>query len=616
MQREITFSKYRNIGIEQEESLLLNRTMKRGEMGGLVIVIGPNNAGKSNVLDGVSSLGAGTLQKRDRTELSLRSEDRDPHVSLLVHGKGVHLSCTVGLGKSKSWTVVTPAVPHLSDEDFKKELVHLASLLNQAGVNDENFKTLKDVIAKGLKEDSLEVDEVLDAIYNSISFSPLRWGDKDYAKLSEAMEAEGNYFKKAWGRSLRSDSEEADHYLESVTGLPFFPKIVPYEEHALSNRDLKKSTVTLSNSPFFTSLFRAIGVDLKEIDDTYRQYNSFHNVASFLKMKEKIAEKLAPVASEFNRLYGTENDPYSFSVSFDPYDVSFGLARGKGKDPIMLDYQSTGFKWFFNLFFNCLNEGTLAPGDIIVMDEPATHLHPQGQQELHRFLKEFAKKNDLTILIATHSPFLIDPDDYDELRVIRFADNRAHIDNLFTAVNMEDPDSLLPIKTALTIKQNVLYDTETQVVWVEGITDYCYLTLFKRLLGKTGISFIPFNGVGENDEAQKAILSRLSSVRFHQVTMLVDGDEAGRAMKKSARNTCFSDLVLVSDLSMPNHPVKEIEDLFSVEDRTKFTVLDPESTDTFKKANLASVMKDNATLLDFSPETIQAFTCLFSLLED
>lgn len=68
--------------------------------------------------------------------------------------------------------------------------------------------------------------------------------------------------------------------------------------------------------------------------------------------------------------------------------------------------------------------------------------------------------------------------------------NRSKIDNLFTAVNYEDPDSLLPIKESLTIEQNVIYILKTEVVWVEGITDYNYLTMFKKLLAtRTSPSF-------------------------------------------------------------------------------------------------------------------------------
>ena len=53
MQRLIRFSKYRNIGLEKDDYLLLNGDFQKGKMGNLVIVIGPNNSGKSNVLQGI-----------------------------------------------------------------------------------------------------------------------------------------------------------------------------------------------------------------------------------------------------------------------------------------------------------------------------------------------------------------------------------------------------------------------------------------------------------------------------------------------------------------------------------------------------------------------------------
>lgn len=284
------------------------------------------------------------------------------------------------------------------------------------------------------------------------------------------------------------------------------------------------------------------------------------------------------------------------------------MARGESEDPIMIEYQSTGFRWFFNLYFNFLCSNQLKPGDIVIMDEPAMHLHPQGQKELRKFIKEFAVKNDLTFVIATHSPFLIDPDNYDELRVVSTKDNRSHIDNLFTAVNMDDPDSLVPIKESLTVKQNVFYEFETEVIWVEGITDYCYLTMFKKLLGKENIAFIPFQGVGADDEEQRAIIKRLKNIPFFKRNMLVDGDKAGRAMKKNCKDTAFNDVVCISDVPTQGKSFVEIEDLFSAEDRKKFG-LD-------KKASDATLMKKCCKLEDFSKETIENFKALFALLLD
>ena len=34
--------------------------------------------------------------------------------------------------------------------------------------------------------------------------------------------------------------------------------------------------------------------------------------------------------------------------------IAFAMSRGKDGDPIMLEFQSTGFQWFFNLYFNYL----------------------------------------------------------------------------------------------------------------------------------------------------------------------------------------------------------------------------------------------------------------------
>ena len=63
----------------------------------------------------------------------------------------------------------------------------------------------------------------------------------------------------------------------------------------------------------------------------------------------------------------------------------FSMARGKEEDAIMLNSQSTGFKWFFNLYFNFLAKGLLKYGDIVVIDEIGATLHPQGLVELRKF---------------------------------------------------------------------------------------------------------------------------------------------------------------------------------------------------------------------------------------
>ena len=282
--------------------------------------------------------------------------------------------------------------------------------------------------------------------------------------------------------------------------------------------------------------------------------------------------------------------------------------------PIMYEQQSTGFKWFFNFYFNFICFNKLNVGDIVVIDEPATNLHVEGQRELRKFIKEFAIKNGITFVISTHSPFLIDVDNLDELRIVSAKDGEAKIENMFSACSIDDIDTLKPIKHSLTVEQHVLYSDNSEVIWVEGITDYCYLTMFKKLFKEENVYFLPFNGVGKEEKKQKEILKRLCSIHFARRNILLDGDLAGQLMKTNCQETIFSNAILISDLNEKGNEFKEIEDLFSKADKEKYQVL-KEGSDIHKRAASAIIMKKTAKLEDFSKETINNFKRLFELIK-
>ena len=55
--RYVQISNFRNIGVsEQQQNICINRSIKNDYIGNLVLLIGPNNSGKSNVLDALSIL--------------------------------------------------------------------------------------------------------------------------------------------------------------------------------------------------------------------------------------------------------------------------------------------------------------------------------------------------------------------------------------------------------------------------------------------------------------------------------------------------------------------------------------------------------------------------------
>ena len=82
MERALYISKYRNIGFEKDERIVLNNSLEKGKMGNLVILVGANNSGKSNVLAALNSFNKQLLTERDLTTLSYDEKSQKPTLSL------------------------------------------------------------------------------------------------------------------------------------------------------------------------------------------------------------------------------------------------------------------------------------------------------------------------------------------------------------------------------------------------------------------------------------------------------------------------------------------------------------------------------------------------------
>ncbi len=609
MIRYLKLNKYRNLGLKEIDTLILNHGLDKKNIGDVVILIGSNNSGKSNVLDALHEITTQRLNERDKTTLSFETNDLKTKIIFGIKDDEASLEYEVSLDGTKCTNKFKKIINEsFNYDDFIIEFKNLISSFNNYFPNypygQQCLEQLNHLEDKSEENISSLIDECLN-----------KYRSRNYNYFINVINTNklNNVTLKEIISKLENDTiSQANSYIQSKYGMPFVPKIITYEEKKLDQGDLETSTNNLPNSLFFRSVFKAIDIDPKVIENAYSQYRTFRNKATLNKIKKEIDKKIAKLSEEFNKMYFAEKDQYHFAIELDDNNISFSMSRGDDEEPIMISYQSTGFRWFFNLFFNFLSSNELHYGDIIIMDEPATNLHPQGQQELHRFLKEFSIKNGLTFVIATHSPFLIDTDNFDELRIVKMENNQSTVCNLFTAMDIDDPDSLKPIKESLTIKQNVFYDLDTQVVLVEGITDYNYLTFFKNALGYKDIAFLPFQGVGNNEKNQTKILKELLKIRFHKRSLLLDGDKAGISLKEKCKNTDLEDAICITDIFKDK---EEIEDLFSKEDRTKFDVLNV-STEKYKKAYCSSLLKKTSSLDDFSEETINNFKTLFERLID
>ena len=96
------------------------------------------------------------------------------------------------------------------------------------------------------------------------------------------------------------------------------------------------------------------------------------------RLRKKYQSKVDEVANYFNTLFHQKDQEYSFELTFNPDRISFGISLGD--KALNYDAQSTGFQYFFNMFFNYFYNRTIVPGDVLIMDEPGTHLTVEGQE--------------------------------------------------------------------------------------------------------------------------------------------------------------------------------------------------------------------------------------------
>ena len=228
---------------------------------------------------------------------------------------------------------------------------------------------------------------------------------------------------------------------------------------------------------------------------------------------------------------------------------------------------------------NVFARDNLTNGDIVILDEPATNLHVVGQKALRNQIKEFGVNNGITFVISTHSPFLIDSDYLDELRLVVKDGNDSKIFNKFAEdFNAKDKvDSFLPIYTALTVDKHILLNPNNILVFVEGITDYNYLTAFKNLFKIDGINFLPFQGL-----YQPSLVKKLIKITKRPI-LLIDSDKPGEIFFERYKDYPELETHKLKDV---NKEWTEIEDLFSPQDQKAFCTSD-------KKLNLSSFFKSN-----------------------
>lgn len=580
MKRYVTIKNFRNINPviineeasdkEKEDEVKYGRLYLNGDIGqgGLISIIGANGTGKSNILSAVEKAFKGGIDdKRDNPKIDDFLECK-PELEIFIETD----SGNIYIGKIENDKLV-----------WKLEKINdLTNIIYNILIKNKELEKIYSEMLFDDEEINRYIINYLRKIYYQDEYTYIDKGkflkcllDSDYYNINNFYKKYEFNIQKAYRDIENNIIDPNDEFINNIMKYDCELEITSVYVHNklnIKNEELTINKDNVKNSSFLYSLFKSTS-NMETYKYLINNYDYIVSDVSFSKQKENEINRLFEdtISKRFNELYKSNND-YVFKIILETNYIRIYFETKNGLTN--LDNESDGFNWFFSLFFNTINPNELKKGDIIIIDEPEQHLSVPLIKELRKFLKQFAKDNGITIITSIQIPYFADINYLDELKIVELKQNGVgvKIENDFSATYGK-VDSLEKIINAFGVK-HIDITRDTRIIYVEGITDYNYLTAFKLLLEhienkEINIAFMPINGVGRpNDERQKNdIIKSLSQLSKNPI-LLIDGDNSADQFTELAKNTNLR----ITQLKDINPNFITIEDLFDYKDKQTYKI--------------------------------------------
>lgn len=203
------------------------------------------------------------------------------------------------------------------------------------------------------------------------------------------------------------------------------------------------------------------------------------------------------------------------------------------------DERSAGLKYFLSYFVQYLAHEPAEEGrpEILLMDEPDAFLSSSGQQDLMRIFEAFAEpdsdsRSPVQVIYVTHSPFLIDKNHAERIRVLE----KGEHDEGTRVVANASRNHYEPLRSALGGFAGEMAFIGTCNLLLEGASDQILIAGVSSLLAREGVSaslrldlnritLVPAGSASQIPYV--AFLARGRDVDRPPVIVLLDGDAEG-----------------------------------------------------------------------------------------
>lgn len=468
----VKLNNFKSIGDYPESEVILEPRV--------TAIIGKNESGKSNVLEGLSLI---DFRKQNSSAFAQNIINRNGGMGTqneyIITLKATTAEAELGIHEdtnvliSKDGCVVTGGFLSYYSRTVYGVFLKLFVVIGQSKTNP--FRMSEEELWKYRKyRESIEDKEKLD-LYQPAAFIKLcssKIGNLDVERKQQVKELL-DVARDRWNQALE------------IFPRFFYRRSSKHLDTSYKYEEIEKELKNPNTNPnsLLCDFLRLIDVSDEDFLYAARPGSRGPQLTAQRKINRKISEK---INKKFCAFYQTED--IALEVDFNGGVISFVVQSGDG-EALMLSERSNGLKWYLETFIDA--QANQIPGKNVVylFDEPGTSLHVNAQRELLKLFNHLADQGN-QVVYTTHSPYMLDLESNGVHRiraVVKSSEGFTHIYKTAYDARIapeSQQDTLAPIVNALGMNLNDTFGPAKDKINVvtEGMSDYIYLSMMAKVL--------------------------------------------------------------------------------------------------------------------------------------
>lgn len=238
------------------------------------------------------------------------------------------------------------------------------------------------------------------------------------------------------------------------------------------------------------------------------------------------------------------------------------IKNNRHRVTVPFDERSRGFVWFFSFLAYFSQIERQDSNLILLLDEPGLSLHAKAQNDFLRLIDEkLAPKHQ--VIYTTHSPFMINPSNFKNVRTVQDVDEKGTI--ISEDVLRNDRDTVFPLQAALGYELAQTLFIGPNCLLVEGPSDLIYLQILSEAVINKGFDgldpswvIVPVGGA----DKLSTFVSLLGSNKLNLVVLIDISSKDKQRIQNLQDNAMLGHNNLIQMSEITGIKNSDIEDIF------------------------------------------------------